>query len=81
MAIFIGIHKTGPVDEEIFANGWEKYKEASSKMGMKAVKVMYNAAQGVGVCETEAQSAEQVKAAHEEVGMVPQEIIEVKVSE
>ena len=81
MAIFIGLHRSGPVDESVLANGWQKYKEVSEKKGMKAKRVMFNAAEGIAVCETEAASAEDVRAAHEEVGMVPEEIIEVKTAE
>ncbi len=69
---------TGPVGEEVLAKGWESYKEAASKKGLTPISVSYNAEQGIAICETEANLREEVKAAHEEIGMVPAEIFEVK---
>lgn len=82
MAKFIGVHKMGgPVTEEMFGKSWESYKAAAEKRGLKPLRVNYSAEKGVGFCETEANSIDEVKAAHEDVGVIPEEIVEVKTSE
>ena len=82
MARFIGVHRvSGPaVAEDVMVKAWESYKVAASKRGMKPVRVAYSAEEGVGFCETEANSKEEVAAAHQEINMMPAEIIEVKTS-
>jgi hypothetical protein len=82
MAIFIGIHRMdGPVEESKLSNSWSSYKEAAIKRGLKPLKVNYSAEKGVAICETEAETEEEVMAAHQDVNVLPKEIIEVKSSE
>jgi hypothetical protein len=82
MAIFIGIHRIGhPVEEDQMLKSWETYKEAAIKRGLKPMHANYNAEKGVAMCETDANSADEVRLAHEDIKLVPQEIIEVKTAE
>lgn len=79
MAIFVGVHRLGAAtEEEKLANSWNSYKEEARKMGLKPLRVNFSAEKGVAFCETEANSLEEVRLAHEKVGMVPEEIVEVK---
>ena len=71
----------GPVEESVFSKGWESYKAACSKRGLKTIRAVFNAGEGIAICETEANSEADVKAAHEEIAMLPTEIIEVKIAQ
>ncbi len=82
MAIFIGIHRTEQaVEDSALEESWEKYKEIATKRGLKPLRASYNGAEKIAICETEAATSEEVRAAHEELGMIPEEIIEVRKSE
>jgi len=82
MAIFIGIHRIEEaVEDSVLEESWGKYKEIAAKRGLKPLRVTYNGAEKIAICETEANSREEVADAHAELGMQPAEIIEVKTSE
>lgn len=82
MSVFIGIHQMpGPVDESEIQKGWASYKEACAKRGLKAIRVGYNAQKGRAHCLTEAPTENDVREAHSDINLLPQEIIEVKILE
>lgn len=84
MTTFIGIHKMGgPVDESLVNKSWAAYKEACEKLGIKGVRVGYNAEKGIAHCITEAHTESEVHKAHLDTNkdMMPQEIFEVKTIE
>lgn len=79
MPVYLGVHNMGQaLNEEEFKASWTKYKEECAKRGAEAHKVYYNAEAGRGFCVTEANSADDVRAAHEEVGVPVDELVEVQ---
>ena len=84
MAQFLGVHKTGDIgamtDQEAI-DGFHKYKEAASKMGINATHAHYNLEKGFAYCITEAQSADQVRQAHANAQMPLEDVIEIKTVE
>lgn len=81
MSLVIGIHKiAGSTDEQMQA-GWEKYKEAAVKRGLKPIRVRYNLQKGLALCETEAPAEAAVREAHQDAGASPDDVLEVKILE
>lgn len=82
MSLFLGIHEMGSAttDDEV-QNSWSSYKAACGKHGCKPLRAHYNAQQGRAFCVTDAPSADEVKAAHEEAQVPLKEVVEVKVME
>ena len=81
MAQFLGVHKMaqiGASSDQEAADGFNKYKEAASKMGLNATHAHYSLEKGFAYCITEAQSAEQVREAHASVDIPLEDVIEVK---
>jgi len=78
MPLFLGIHNVGRAltDEEI-EDIWTRYKEAAKNHGAEGHKTFYNGAMGRAFCLTEADSAEDVDAAHADIDMPTNELIEV----
>lgn len=84
MAQFLGVHKTGDMGamtDEDAANGFNKYKEAASKMGLTPLHAHYSPEKGFAYCLTEAESADQVRQAHASVDIPLEDVIEVKTVE
>jgi hypothetical protein len=78
MPIFMGVHKfPGETEEATIKENWEKYKKSATDMGLKPLKVLVGLKAGVGYCQTEADSAEQVKEAHEKAEVPVDEVLEV----
>lgn len=79
MAIFLGVHK---LPEEFgdsdAVNGFEKYKESAKTKGLNPIGAVYSLEKGFAYCQTEAQSADQVREAHQDVAIPLEEVIEVK---
>ena len=82
MALFLGMHDMGgpSTDEETQAN-WSKYKAAAGKRGSKGLRVHYNSAKGKAFCLTEADSEDQVRAAHQDANIPLNDVLEVNISE
>ncbi len=79
MAVFLGIHKfPESFSEAQMQETWGKYQEACRQRGLRPMRVHYNGEKAMAFCETEGPSAESVMAAHEAVGKIPQELIEIK---
>jgi hypothetical protein len=84
MAMFVGVHKMGgPMEDSLAKKSWAAYKEACEKLGIKGIRVGYNAEKGIAHCITEAGSEHEVHEAHEDTNkeMMPQEIFEIKTLE
>ena len=81
---FIGIHEmNGPIEESLVSKSWATYKAACEKLGIKGIRVDYNAQKGIAHCLTEAHTEGEVHKAHEDTNkdMMPKEIFEVKTLE
>ncbi len=78
MPLFMGFHKKPGITEEEIKKGWNGYKEAARKLGLRPLRAHYNAEQGVAFCETESPSAEDVKKAHESVQIPLEDLVEIK---
>ncbi|HSX57869.1 MAG TPA: hypothetical protein VLE47_01190 [Candidatus Saccharimonadales bacterium] len=78
MAEFLGIHKLDPsTTEQDAVNGFNVYKEAALKMGLKPQHAHFSIEKGFAYCLTEATSAEEVRKAHE--GAVAlEDVVEIK---
>ena len=79
MAIFLGVHKipAGMV-ESLVAEGFGKYKEKAMAKGLRPIGAVYSMEKGFAYCQTEAESAEQVREAHQEAAIPLEDVIEVK---
>jgi hypothetical protein len=80
MAQFLGVHKMeniGTADQDA-QDGFRKYKEAASKMGLNATHAHYSLEKGFAYCITEAQSADKVKEAHASTNIPLEDVIEIK---
>lgn len=79
MSIFLGVHKLPEeLTEQEVEEGYEKYKQSAIKSGLKPLFAVYSKAKGFAYCQTEADSVEQVKKAHEAVEIPLEDVIEVK---
>ncbi|OGD90950.1 hypothetical protein A3D07_02130 [Candidatus Curtissbacteria bacterium RIFCSPHIGHO2_02_FULL_42_15] len=81
MAQFLGVHKTadiGAMTDQAAADGFHKYKDAASKMGLNATHAYYSLEKGFAYCITEAESADKVREAHASVDIPLEDVIEVK---
>jgi len=79
MPLFIGVHDMGQyITDEQMKDNWAKYLDACEKHGAKGHKVYYNGNLGRAYCVTEAPSADDVTAAHDDVGVPLKDIIQVE---
>ena len=79
MAEFLGVHKVpAEMTEGDVTEGFNSYKEAASKMGLKALHAHFSLERGFAYCLTEAGSADEVKKAHENVAIPLEDVVEVK---
>ena len=80
MAQFLGVHKMADIGatDQSAVDGFRKYKEAASKMGLNATHAHYSLAKGFAYCITEAESADKVREAHGSIDMPLEDVIEVK---
>ena len=81
MAQFLGVHKTaalGTATDQTAIDGFHKYKDEASKMGLNATHAHYSLEKGFAYCITEADSADKVREAHANIDMPLEDVIEVK---
>ncbi len=79
MAIFLGVHKFDQgMSEDDIRSGYEKYKESAVEAGLKPLGAMVSPEKGFAYCQTEAQSPEQVREAHQKVEIPVEDVVEVK---
>jgi len=78
MAIFLGVHKMPPgMTQEEGKASYAKYKESAIKNGLKPLGAVVSIEKGFGYCQTEAESADQVREAHEAAQIPLEDVIEV----
>lgn len=79
MSLFLGVHKIpSGMSEEQITEGFEKYKESAKAKGLNPLSAVYSLEKGFAYCQTEAQSASQVREAHESVSIPLEDVVEVK---
>lgn len=68
MPIFLGIHKLQPgMSEDEVKEGYETYKRSATEAGLKPLGAVVSLEKGFAYCQTEAESADQVREAHSKV--------------
>lgn len=79
MALFLGVHKLekGMTVKEA-EEGFERYKASARSTGLNPISTVVSLEKGFAYCQTEADSAQQVKDAHEEAEIPIEDVIEVK---
>ena len=79
MAIFLGVHKIpAGMEESLVAEGFGKYEEKAMTKGLRPIGAVYSMEKGFAYCQTEAESAEQVREAHQEAAIPLEDVMEVK---
>lgn len=78
MTVFLGVHKlqTGMSEEDV-KNGYETYKKSAMEAGLKPLGAVVSMEKGVAYCQTEAESADQVRDAHAKVEIPLEDVIMV----
>jgi len=56
---------------------YEKYKASAREDGLNPISAVYSAEKGFAYCQTEADSPEQVRAAHEKVNIPLEDVMEI----
>lgn len=79
MAIFLGIHKLpAEMTEGQIREGWENYKKNATEKGLRPLGAVVSVEKGFAYCQTEAESADQVRDAHQAVKNPLEDIVEVE---
>lgn len=79
MALFLGIHKLPPeMGDKETEEGFEKYKQSAIAAGLKPLSAVYSLEKGFAYCQTEADSADEVRLAHNRVAIPLEDVVEVK---
>ena len=79
MAVFLGVHKLVPeMSENDIREGYEKYKQEAIAKGLKPLGAVVSMEKGFAHCSTEAQSAQEVREAHEGIAIPLEDVVEVK---
>lgn len=82
MALFLGVHKiTSGVTKDTIQHGYQTYKQSAQGMGLKTLGAVYSMEKGFAYCQTEANSKEEVRKAHENVQIPLEDVIEVQAVE
>ena len=82
MPIFLGVHQmpagADPASAGATIQGsWEAYCKAAREMGIKPLGAVANEEKGVGFCQTEAGSIDEVRQAHAAAKVPLQDVYEV----
>lgn len=78
MALFLGVHKFEGLSEAEVHEGWEKYKQSATSAGLRPLSAVVSLEKGFAYCQTEAESADQVRAAHQSAEIPLEDVVEVK---
>lgn len=79
MAIFLGVHKLpSEMTDSQATEGFEKYKESAKAKGLTPLSAVYSLEKGFAYCQTEAESQDQVREAHQDAAIPLEDVIEVK---
>ncbi len=74
----MGVHKFKPgMTKEETEEKYEAYKVSAREAGLNPISAVYNTAKGFAYCQTEADSPEQVRAAHEKAKVPLEDVMEV----
>ena len=79
MAVFLGVHKLipGMTDVEV-QEGYAKYKQSAMQQGLQPLGAVYSMEKGFAYCQTQADSADAVRQAHQNVAIPLEDVVEVK---
>lgn len=64
--------------EEDVKEGFEIYKASARDAGLNPISAVYSMAKGFAYCQTEADSAEQVRSAHEKVEIPLEDVVKIE---
>lgn len=79
MSVFLGVHKLNEgMQEADVQKGWETYKASAQKAGLRPIGAVVGVDKGFAYCQTEADSADQVRQAHAEVEIPLEDVVAVK---
>lgn len=79
MPIFLGVHKlSGEMNADQVKEGWEKYKQSAISKGLRPLGAVVSVEKGFAYCQTEAQSQDQVREAHQAVEIQLEDVVEVE---
>lgn len=79
MAIFLGVHKLKPgMTDQDTREGFAKYKQNAQELGINPMSAVFNTEKGFAYCQTEADSTDQVREAHQKAGIPLEDVIEVE---
>lgn len=66
------------MQESQVMEGYNKYRESAKAKGLNPLSAVYSLGKGFAYCQTEAQSADQVREAHTAVEIPLEDVVEVK---
>ena len=79
MAVFLGVHKLPPeMTEDEAREGWESYKKSATEKGLRPIGAVVSIEKGFAYCQTEAESRDQVRDAHQAVEIPLEDVVEVE---
>lgn len=79
MPVFLGVHKIPEgMSQDQVKDGWGKYKQSATEKGLKTLGAVVSIEKGFAYCQTEAESADQVKDAHQVVEIPLDDVVEVQ---
>ena len=79
MAVFLGVHKLpAEMTEDQVREGWENYKKSATEKGIRPLGAIVSVEKRIAYCQTEAESADQVRDAHQAVENPLEDVVEVK---
>jgi len=79
MPVFMGIHKIPQeMQEADIVKGWEDYKASATAAGLRPISAVVSIEKGFAYCQTEAESADQVRQAHGGASIPLEDVVEVK---
>ncbi len=82
MAQFLGVHRLNPgMTEDEVRKGYEGYKESAVKMGLRPLHAHLSMEKGFAYCITEANSALDIRKAHENVAIPLEDVVEIQTIE
>lgn len=75
----MGVHKLPEgMQEADVVKGWGDYKAKATEAGIRPISAVVSMEKGFAYCQTEAQSADQVRQAHSNAAIPLEDVVEVK---
>jgi hypothetical protein len=77
--LYLGVHKleSGMTEKDV-EEGFEKYKASAREAGLNPISAVVSMEKGFAYCQTEGDSAQKVREAHESVEIPIEDVVEVK---